>query len=606
MEIKVLCRHLIAVQFRKHSMKIKWLYVLLVGTVICLTVINQTIIQWYIDKNKSNSTVINHAGRQRMLSQSMIKQLYQAKNGMRNTDSLKVVVSFWNEVHFGLQNGSANRGLPVLNNREIELEFDKLNPIQEDFYSAMIEAIEVHQGSGLVDFEYLNKVGDRYYSKMDQIVSLFEDEARQQLSIIGIIEISLAAFSVLIIVLEVYFIFKPSFRKLVESEALRVESDQLRKKNITISDLNKTLSEKSEELHSSKSMLKSLIDNVPLMLVVLDTKGKILSGNFRFYEFFDIDKGDTRQLYFDEILPDRIFLKHKELFGKALGGEYAGFEEKVLNNKKKWFYGYGAYAPVFENGVVSKLTVFVADITELKSAQEELHRVNDVRTKLFHVISHDLKGPVASLKGVFEMLLDNNISQEEFRDLSTDLYRNVNYLYHTIETLFHWTYLQLDSSVSSPEKVKLKDFTSVVISQILPVAKAKGQNIENLAQSDVLVWADSYQLKVVLRNLVTNAIKFSPEKSTITIESDYHNGHVNLIVCDSGKGMDKEMVQKVLSENMSGYVTTPGTRNEKGIGLGLPLCVQLLKSNKGKLSIESVPGKGTKAIVGLPKFEEII
>ena len=583
-------------------MKTKTLYVILVITVILLTVVNQSIIQWSIEKNKSYSTVINIAGRQRMLGQRIMKQLYQATIDPQEVDSMLLTLKIWNDTHQALQWGNDDLNIPPLKNALIIKKFNALNPIQIKLYNDLSNISR--ENIQLIDLKKLDHLEDQFFSKMNDIVFSFELDAKHKLSNIGIIELSLTFISLLIILLEIIFIFKPSFRKIVEAESISLESKRLYEKNVIISTLNKNLEKKSEELLESKSMLQSMIDNVPLMLAILDSEGKILRANEKFLKLFDLDSKSTllNNYYYYDLLPPKLLTKHRDLILKGFKGVSSGFEEKITFANKKWFSGYGVYEPIFNNDQVTGLTVFVADITELKTVQEELTRVNDVKTKLFNVISHDLKGPVASLKGVMELLFGNLISEHEFKDLSTKLYNNVNYLYHTIETLFHWTYLQLDQISPTPVPINIKQFTKHVVDHLLSTAKVKNVTIVNDVNQSVYVYADLYQLKIVFNNVLTNAIKFSHNHQEIRINTEISDDYLDVIVTDGGVGMDDETIQMLFSKNS--YYTTPGTNQEKGIGLGIHLCIELLKCNKGQLHINSTPGKGTETKIRLMRDRE--
>lgn len=148
-----------------------------------------------------------------------------------------------------------------------------------------------------------------------------------------------------------------------------------------------------------------------------------------------------------------------------------------------------------------------------------------------------------------------------------------------------------------PEIVSVAEVVHDLMRLADVIAKDKKISLELLINKDLTVYCDSSLLKISLRNVITNAIKFTPEKGTVMIRTEKEEGHVTIEVTDTGVGMDHEQIEKILSEMAE---STRGTSGERGTGLGLLVVKDLVKMNKGTLQIKSKPGRGTSVIFSLP------
>jgi signal transduction histidine kinase len=228
----------------------------------------------------------------------------------------------------------------------------------------------------------------------------------------------------------------------------------------------------------------------------------------------------------------------------------------------------------------------------------ELEVANQTKDKLFAILGHDLRSPIGSLEGMLSLMNMGAVSQEEFQTFVPQFHKNVKNMQHTLENLLQWSISQMRGMNANPISFNLSELIYEKIGLFTTVAQSK--NIMLSAQTSLLsmVWADINQVRLILRNLINNAIKFTPEGGQISITAHVENNQAFVSVIDNGVGMSKEQMEKLFKKNHS--FTTYGTSGEKGTGLGLSLCKDFVERNGGKIWVESEVGKGSSFIFTLP------
>jgi signal transduction histidine kinase len=228
---------------------------------------------------------------------------------------------------------------------------------------------------------------------------------------------------------------------------------------------------------------------------------------------------------------------------------------------------------------------------EVKHQAEILKVSNYTKDKLFSIISHDMRGPIHQVREIFNMIESGYISVDEFRmQLMPDLKERVTYVATLTDNLLHWAKGQMEGIQVNPSVFKLSDILNENINLLNPQALKKSINLVSASQQSTDVYADKDMIKLVLRNLISNAIKFTPDNGTIEVDTRITDGRVYISVRDSGTGMSSEEISKILGKE---YFTKYGTAGEKGSGLGLMLCREFIEKNGGKLAIESQPNVGS-------------
>jgi signal transduction histidine kinase len=222
---------------------------------------------------------------------------------------------------------------------------------------------------------------------------------------------------------------------------------------------------------------------------------------------------------------------------------------------------------------------------------EMLSNLNTTKDKLFSIISHDLRSPVASLKGLMDILKLHGLSKEEFIDLTQDIRQSVDFLYDDLENLLQWAQSQLKGLQSSPQVVDLKTAVDEKISLFQSAARTKSIAIHNDVEEGVTVFADKNHIGLILRNLIGNAVKFNPKGGHIRVEYKMFGNTTEVSVSDSGVGISKEDLHKLFNAEV--HFTKLGTRREKGMGIGLLITKEFVEINGGSISVSSEVGKGS-------------
>lgn len=233
----------------------------------------------------------------------------------------------------------------------------------------------------------------------------------------------------------------------------------------------------------------------------------------------------------------------------------------------------------------------------LEAKNLQLERAKSARDRLFSIIGHDLRGPVGNLKSSLELLGNDSLDMETFKEIRDDLHRGVDHVLIALSNLMEWGSLQTNPLEAKPESVNLHTAAHDEIQLLALLAKEKHIHIENAIPAEASLWADPRQIKSVLRNLLSNAIKFTRTDGRISFSAKRNADQWTLAVTDDGVGMDSARSHALFHTDAD---STLGTRGERGLGLGLQLCMDFVQANGGTISVESMPGKGTTFLVTLP------
>jgi PAS domain S-box-containing protein len=251
------------------------------------------------------------------------------------------------------------------------------------------------------------------------------------------------------------------------------------------------------------------------------------------------------------------------------------------------------------------VTLIFWDITERKKYSEkieqqaqELRDLNAIKNRIFSIVAHDLRGPIASLAAILDMVENSRASGEEFKAMVSMISRNVDYTSAMLENLLYWSMSQLEGHYVTPGRF---DLTSMVRNKLALYEKRANDKkiiLADKVDEGTFLFADPDMIGVVLRNLISNAIKFCNCGDTITISTAQGPDTITVCIADTGTGIDPERIGKLFS---SETVTTRGTQNEKGTGLGLKLCKEFVEKNHGTFWLESVLKKGSRFYFRLAK-----
>ncbi|MEQ1676230.1 MAG: HAMP domain-containing sensor histidine kinase [Chitinophagaceae bacterium] len=236
--------------------------------------------------------------------------------------------------------------------------------------------------------------------------------------------------------------------------------------------------------------------------------------------------------------------------------------------------------------------------TRLKQQAEELKELNAIKNKMFSIISHDLKAPIHGLRSLFRNVEEKRMTITELKKSIPEIQNDLNYIVGLMDNLLHWAKVQMQKRSVYPQKVDINRSIYEVLQLLHLQAKAKQITIVDDTPPDVFSNVDKDMISLVLRNLISNAIKFTPEKGTITIGVYEHHSFIEVYVKDTGDGITTEALEKINNRN---FYTTKGTASESGTGLGLMLCKEFLECNGSQLHIETEQGTGSTFSFSLRK-----
>ena len=234
----------------------------------------------------------------------------------------------------------------------------------------------------------------------------------------------------------------------------------------------------------------------------------------------------------------------------------------------------------------------------LQQQTAELTELNSVKNKLFSVISHDLKAPMYALRNLFRNVQERNMSARELKEVIPEVVNDLNYTVGLMDNLLQWARAQMQAEAVNPQKVDIGKLIAEVLQLLRLQSEAKQIRIDSYAAEGIYGYMDKDMMNLVLRNLLTNAIKFTPEKGNISVGVYEQQSFVEIYVKDNGTGISDDALIKI---NNNDFYTTKGTASESGTGLGLMLCKEFLVRNGGQLRIESKIGKGSVFSFSLPK-----
>jgi len=241
----------------------------------------------------------------------------------------------------------------------------------------------------------------------------------------------------------------------------------------------------------------------------------------------------------------------------------------------------------------------------LLESELQLKEINASKDKLFSIIAHDLKSPFTSIVGYSEILKDytSNCNQQETVNYASIINTSSKQTLQLLENLLDWAGLQQGRIIFRPQILNLYELTYEVVDLVKDIAEQKGISLRITIPDSINVYADKEMIKTALRNLVSNAVKFTPKGGLVEISSKLSDKEVYVSVADNGVGISPFDIGKLF--DISSNFSTKGTNDEKGTGLGLSLCKEFVEKNNGKIWVKSELGKGSEFTFSLPLLKRL-
>ena len=249
----------------------------------------------------------------------------------------------------------------------------------------------------------------------------------------------------------------------------------------------------------------------------------------------------------------------------------------------------------------AEVSARIATHLTIQQQKAKLAELNASKDRFFSIVAHDMKGAFGSLMTFTKYITKSfdDWSREELKGLILEMCISSEKNYKLLENFLEWSRIQMGATPFQPKKTLLEYVVVQAIQLFHEHAESKGITISYDFSSETFVMADSQMLATIFRNLISNAIKFTQQGGTVDIKCKDLKNNIEIIVQDTGCGMDQETVDNLFCIDIK-YQKT-GTAGEKGTGLGLLLCKELVEKHDGTINIESVKDKGTSFIISFPK-----
>ncbi|WP_295236454.1 tetratricopeptide repeat protein [Sediminibacterium sp.] len=280
-------------------------------------------------------------------------------------------------------------------------------------------------------------------------------------------------------------------------------------------------------------------------------------------------------------------------------------EQEIENNQKKTILNFSLMITtlvviVLLINIWRKNKYKTATNLLLQSQKEELEETLLLKDKVFSIVSHDLRSPIASLNAVLPMLDPDSLDHETYHQLKLNLTKQVQNLNYVLDNLLIWSRSRM-KGVETPElkEINLYKQASISLGLLKGLADQKEITIQNQINTGVSIKADPQHFDIIIRNILLNAIKFTHEKGQINLFSKIENDQLAICIEDNGVGMNPEQINRLFQ--LKTHFTTPGTQKEKGTGLGLLICAEYAAANNWEIKVESQIGKGTIFTIILAK-----
>lgn len=237
---------------------------------------------------------------------------------------------------------------------------------------------------------------------------------------------------------------------------------------------------------------------------------------------------------------------------------------------------------------------------DLEEKEKYLEELNQTKNKLFSIIGHDLRGPIGAFQSLLKLFKQGEMTNEEFLSFIPKLKVDIDNISFTLNNMLSWGQTQLNGSITNLGETDLNVLIEENIGLLSEIAYSKSITIKNMVLENTKIWSDMNQIDIVIRNLLSNALKFTPNGGQIIIGAIEKTRNWEIYVQDDGLGMTEETMSKIFKkdENHSTY----GTNDEKGTGLGLSLCKEMVEKNNGKIWVSSALGKGSSFYFTVPKM----
>jgi len=373
---------------------------------------------------------------------------------------------------------------------------------------------------------------------------------------------------------------------------------------------DEALRESEKQYKYLSNQLEAILDHIPGLVFYKDKKNNFIRVNKYF-------AGQQKK--------DRAELEGKnltELYTKEVAEKYYQDDLNVINSNAenlnivepwetpegmKWV-NTSKIPFIDDTGNTIGIIGISMDITELKRAEEELvlrnkelQKTNAEKDKFFSIIAHDMRSPFNAFLGLTEIMTEKlqSLTLDEIQKIAVNMKTSANNLYRLLENLLEWSLLQRGLIPFDPKLFLLKPLISGSVVSALEAAKKKEIAVSFDVPEGLSVFADGNMFEGIIRNIFSNAVKFTPKSGSITVSAkSLPDNSVEISIKDTGIGMKKDMLNNLFRLDIN--TSRTGTQGESSTGLGLIICKDFIEKHRGKLRVESEEGKGSEFYFTIP------
>ena len=369
--------------------------------------------------------------------------------------------------------------------------------------------------------------------------------------------------------------------------------------------LHKNYTTEKQSAEENEKKYRIIVENVGEGIGIVNANEDFVFANHAAERIFGVSEGELSGKNLTEFLNEEQYisiLNQTKIREKAQSSIYE--IELTLPDSKKRNILITA-VPQFDvnEKFIGTFGIF-RDISEIKKYEKQLLQLNADKDRFISILGHDLRSPFTALLGLSELLTENirKYDIDEIEDIVNHIENSAQNTYILLEDLLMWARTQSGKIPFEPQKMNLKDICKDILKILKPNADAKNITINLFGTDGINIFADTGMFKTLLRNLVSNAIKFTNKNGAINISAFQIDSKISISVSDNGIGIKPDDITKLF--DISQILTTTGTAEEKGTGLGLVLCKEFVEKHGGKIWVESEYGKGSEFKFTMPIYTE--
>ncbi len=406
-----------------------------------------------------------------------------------------------------------------------------------------------------------------------------------------------------------------SLKEVMETkEKLTLVNNELSEHKIDLENKNLILSRLNKEYLENQIKFKTIFDIVEVGISITDEEGKIIDCNDASDKILGISRDEHLNMDLNSTDWNVVHADNTPMKNEDLPGVWALKNKEPLSNVIMGFARKGRDFIWLNVDVIPLniegygVVVTFSDITESKKSEEklikyskELQIMNSDKDKFIRILAHDLKGPFTSLIGFSSFLLENlkDFDIETIKEHIGIINETSNRTYEMLEDILLWLKSQSGQIVFCPKEINYHEICHEVVSASNLIAKDKNVRLQcSCFEDDRKIFADPNMTKTILRNLISNAIKFSKPEGEVNIYQEIVEDEMIITVSDNGIGISQENINLIWNPLQS--FKTNGTNGEKGTGLGLSICKELVEKQGGRIWVESKLGEGSKFKFSMP------